>query len=230
MEVERFHFKKISSIHLWAKDSLAQFDKKKISLIIADMQTAGHGRIKGRHWVSKRGNLHMTLVFEGPPSPNLAQILALSAILVIADKGAFLQIKWPNDLIFDGKKVGGAMVEICDAKIIMSIGININTPIETDQPTFSLGEITNTKWDLNDLATAICQKLFHNLSLPFSDLQPMFNELLAYKGQAIRFCIGEKIITGICVGIDAMGHLQLKQNDGTITSFSSGEIQSLRVI
>lgn len=224
MEVERIHLDVIDSTNTYAKEHASEFDPKKITLITADIQTGGRGRFPNRSWISKRGNLHMSLVLSISPNPNLAQVLALSALEVVKLP---IQIKWPNDLIFEDKKLAGVLVETTSTGAILGMGMNVNTPIETDQKTISLKELSGKPWDLNQLSLAIAKQFVRNADRDFGELP--FEEHLAYKNEFITCDTGRGKIEGLLLGIGPDGHLQVEV-DGKIQSIYSGDISHLRML
>jgi BirA family biotin operon repressor/biotin-[acetyl-CoA-carboxylase] ligase len=227
MEVQRIHFTEIDSTNSWAKEHADEFDPKKLTCITADIQTAGRGRFRERRWVSKKGNLHMSLFLAIPADPNLGQILAFTAAQVVDNS---VQIKWPNDLIANGKKLCGVLVEIVAQGAVLGIGMNVNAEIKTDQPTTSLKELSGRDWNLEELAEAICKKFLENWKKGFAAIRQDFESLLAYKNQHIVCTTGEGNIRGILLGITKTGHLQMQMNDEKVLEISSGEIQKVRPV
>lgn len=225
MKVERIHFNTISSTNTWAKEHASEFDPSKLICITADEQTAGRGRFPGRKWISKKGNLHMTLFLSAPPDPNFAQILIFSAAHILAKEGIALQIKWPNDLLFNGKKFAGCLVETTPYGVVLGIGMNVNENVHTDQPTTSLKEISGKTWDVENLATQITEEFLRNWTRGFSDFWQEFQGFLAYKGQWVKCEIGKEIVEGTLLGITNKGFLQIEKENGEVVELSSGEIQ-----
>ncbi|MDN3507031.1 MAG: biotin--[acetyl-CoA-carboxylase] ligase [Simkaniaceae bacterium] len=215
MEVEWIHFKEIASTHEYAKAHAGEFDPKKCSCFTAESQTAGRGRYQNRSWVSKKGNLHLTFFLSTTPKPYLAQLLAFSAAELI---GNGVMMKWPNDLIFEGKKFSGTIAEVTDHGIVLSIGMNVNESVEADQPTTTLKAITGKEWDLNTLSKSIVAQFLQNLRRGFPSKR--VEDLLAYRGEKIR-C---DQVEGILLGINEEGFLRLKTEDGEIKIIHSGEI------
>lgn len=219
MEVEWIHFKELDSTHGYVKEHASEFDPKKLTCITAETQTAGRGRYQNRAWVSKKGNLHLTLFLAIDPKPYLAQLLAFSAAEVI---GNGVMIKWPNDLMFQGEKLSGTIAEVTDHGMVLSIGVNVNVGIETDQPTTTLKAITGKEWDLQLFSKSIVTKFIQNLRSDFPSER--FSELLAYRGEKV-LC---DQIEGILLGINEEGFLKLQTEDGEIKIIHSGEIARLR--
>lgn len=230
MEVHRIHFDCLDSTNTWAKAHSGEFDPKKLTCISASTQTKGHGRFN-HPWVSKQGNLHISFFFclspGDPRLPNLAQIAAFAICSLLLEKGFSIQIKWPNDLIFDKKKLGGILVETTpigkQLGIIVGIGLNVNAPIEGF---ISLSEIKGAPWDLESLIDEMIFRFQKELEKGFSP--QAFDALLAFKGELVSCYVGDKLIEGTLLGLNDQGQLKLKLSDGTVAHFSSGEINILR--
>lgn len=240
--IDHIHFDTIDSTHEWAKKNISSFHCKHLTAITTRLQTSGRGRIKTRAWVSKDGNFHFTGFFTLPKTipylANFSQVLIISVVQLFEQDHLSLQIKWPNDLVFENKKLGGAFTELIDLKdewgCIASMGLNVNTSVETDQPTTSLKEISGKTWELNDLKSNFLEKLQSNLSLlcneGFSPFLSFFNQHLAFKNKKITCMMGEKKISGVLSSVTNEGKLQLIQDDGSMIAVSSGEIHTLREI
>lgn len=182
MEVHTIHFDTIESTNNWAKMNAHSFDPKKMTCILADIQTAGRGCFD-KHWVSKKGNLTMSVFFhidsKAPLLPYIAQLLTYSTYKVLQKEGVVTQIKWPNDLLVDGKKLCGVLAETMQMGVVIGIGMNVNVPVETNQPTTSLIELTGKKWDLNDLVKKIIAEFQEDLQLDLATFQEYFNKLVS---------------------------------------------------
>jgi BirA family biotin operon repressor/biotin-[acetyl-CoA-carboxylase] ligase len=110
----------------------------------ADRQTSGRGRL-GRDWVSPAGNLYVsnlvTLRPSDPPAPTLALVAAISVYdtLKIWAPSEALVIKWPNDLLIDGAKISGILLESAGKAVVVGIGANLMlVPPNLDRPATSL--------------------------------------------------------------------------------------------
>ncbi len=178
MEVHTIHFETIDSTNNWAKTHARSFDPEKMTCIIADVQTAGRGCFD-KQWVSKKGNLTMSLFFhiqrDHPLVPYMAQLLSFSTYQVLHREQIDVRIKWPNDLLANGKKLCGILVETIyfdqSFGLVIGMGLNVNVPVETNQPTTSLIELTGHTWDLNTLAQQIIAQFQKDLELDFSFFQ-----------------------------------------------------------
>ncbi len=234
VEVEWIHFDTIDSTSSWAREHAAQLDPKKITCITAETQTAGYGT-RGKNWVSESGNLHMTLFFrlspDHPNIPNLGQLLSFACLKALPSE---VEIKWPNDLVYRGKKLCGVLVETISLEkemgILMGLGMNVNTDVKTDQETTSLFEITKKSTDLYQLAQVIVHQFQIALKEGFGPIREEYIRRLAYRDEPIRCLVGDKEITGTLIGLDKKGRVQIQVADGGISTFWSGEIHHLRKI
>ena len=239
-EIETIHLESTDSTNSWAKRECSRFRSGKIYCVVADAQTAGRGRL-GRKWVSPEGkNLYASVVFTLPLSvvflPNLGQILILSAAKVLEQLGFDPKIKWPNDLLLDGKKVAGVLSEATTCEdhlvLIMGVGLNLNMTLDElaaiDQPATSLFSLTEKTWSRDDILKLILNQFVHYLNSVqvsgFEPLHPAFEKFLAHKGKKITVHDGLKTIEGICEGIAPDGRLKLKISTGETLLLSAAEI------
>lgn len=234
------HFDLIDSTNTWAKNNAEALDANHLTCITAQEQSAGRGRFS-KKWLSPRGlNIYASLFFciseYRPTICNLGQILSLSCAKVLASKGFTLKIKWPNDLLLDGKKVAGILTETVALEdrigIILGIGINVNMTKELlstlDQPATSLAQLSGHTWTLEQILEPLLQQFLQDLSLweeqGFAPFYKSYEKLLAFKGQQITCQNGAKKTSGICKLIDENGNLHLKLPTGKTEIISSGEL------
>ena len=125
----------------WAKAGAAE-----AVWLRADHQTGGRGR-QGRPWAAAPGNLYASTLVRllpgDPPAPSLALVaaVALDAVLLPLTGADRLKIKWPNDLMLDGAKLSGILLEREGDAIIIGFGVNLaHAPAIPDRATISLAE------------------------------------------------------------------------------------------
>jgi len=113
----------------------------------ADRQQGGRGR-QGRAWVSPPGNLYASTLVRrlggDPPAPSLAMVaaVALDELLQAWVGAGRLSIKWPNDLLVDGAKISGILLEGAEAAVVVGIGVNLaHHPETVDRPATSLAAL-----------------------------------------------------------------------------------------
>ncbi len=219
-------FDTIDSTNSWVKRNADVLDPSQLSCITAQEQIAGRGRW-GRTWVSPRKhNIYASLFLcISPNSPflgNMGQILALSCAQSLQERGFSPQLKWPNDILLDQKKLAGILCETVPIKnllgVIMGIGINVNMPKDLldmiDQPAISLAQQSGHPWKIEDILDALLHKFLANFELLQTDgfvpFHSTFEQLLAYKGEVVSIFDGYKTIEGICKGVDEKGYLKLQ--------------------
>ncbi len=198
MEVESRHFSSLDSTNNWAKLHLEEFNQDKITIITADGQTSGRGQFN-RKWVSPSGkNIYVTFCFfmdaDRSDLGNIPQVLAISTIQALASFGFHAKIKWPNDLILSGKKVGGILCETSPVEnkrgIVLGIGLNVNMESELldkiDQPATSLahekGEMVDLKTVLDALRDHFIKDVEVFLKKGFSPFQDLLDQFLLKHG------------------------------------------------
>lgn len=110
------------------------------SIVMAETQTGGRGRY-GRVWQSPKGNLYVSFVFESNPKRD-KYLSFLTGLALAESLPEFnVRLKWPNDVLLDGKKVAGILLETYGNKIIVGIGVNLVNNPEKNMlyPTANLG-------------------------------------------------------------------------------------------
>ncbi len=154
MEIIYRHFETLPSTNDWAKAHLSSFSREALHVISSDCQTSGRGRY-GRKWISPRGsNLYATFVFFSETAEPVAitRLLALTAAALFPFE---CQLKWPNDLLVNGKKIAGILCETSSDAIIIGIGINVHMTAEElaqiDQPATSLQLETGRDYSVKEL-------------------------------------------------------------------------------
>jgi BirA family biotin operon repressor/biotin-[acetyl-CoA-carboxylase] ligase len=235
------HFDTIDSTNTWTKKNAATLDAYQLTCVTALEQTSGRGRFF-RKWISPKGqNIYATLFFclplDCPYIMNLGQILSLSCIAVLKKKGFAPQIKWPNDIVLEGKKVSGILCETVSIEdrigIVLGIGINVNMSnelLETiDQPATSLAQLSGQTWTLEQILDPLLKQFLNDLDVllkeGFEPFRASYETLLAYKGKQITCNDGIKTLKGICHSINFDGRLNLLLPDGQVTTLSAGELK-----
>lgn len=238
--IEHLHFETINSTNTWAKLNANTFNPDKITYITADVQTAGRGRFN-RVWVSPKGkNILVTFFFTLPKqSPLLSfvgEVLGLSCASLLERQGFSPKIKWPNDILLEGKKVAGILGESVTLDhyigVVVGIGVNVNMEQESldtvGQPATSLAVLTGRTFSVQELLEHLVHQYTADLAIlkekGFSPFHRHFDRLLAYKGTTITCRIGSTSVTGICKEVDLEGRLHLELPSGHIEKISSGEI------
>ncbi len=136
---ETYHFPGIDSTNSWAIQNTHLFHKDRITLVLADKQSAGRGRFRN-HWESpKEKNIYATfgvfLDLEKGVQTNLSQLMALAATETLERAKINSKIKWPNDLLVNGKKIAGILTEteFVNDSIFYAIGIGLNINMNQEE-------------------------------------------------------------------------------------------------
>lgn len=240
--IHYIHFDTIDSTNTWTKKNAASLDPHQLTCVTALEQTAGRGRFL-RKWISPKGqNIYATLYFclpkECPYLVNLGQILSLSCITILKKKGFDPRIKWPNDILLEGKKIAGVLCETASFEdrigIVLGIGINVNMSKESletiDQPATSLAQLSGQTWTLEQILEPMLQQFLKDLDIlktqGFEPFRQTYDQLLAFKGEAITCNDGAQSIKGVCHSVNADGRLKLLLPDGKVSILSAGELKS----
>ena len=208
--------------------------------ITARRQTAGRGR-RGRVWEDGGGNLAATLLMTTSLPPARAAQVSFVAALAVGDLTdhclgkAAARLKWPNDVLVEGKKVSGILVESGarpDGLLWLAVGIGVNlaTPPPTpDRPAAALAEFLSSQAPSQADAMAILNQTFDHwlskwMSNGFDPIARAWTDRAHGLGQACTAQLGHTTIEGIAEGLDPDGALRLRLADGTIACISAGDV------
>ena len=211
--------------------------------VVAERQTAGRGR-RGRAWVSPFGaNLYCTLgisVRGGPKElEGLSLVVGLAVVRAVESLGiGGVGLKWPNDILQDGRKLAGILLELtgdpadlCSVAIGIGINVNMRSADAIDQPWTSLRESAGSLVDRNQLLSALSRELDRHLArhreLGFAASRVEWESFHLWQGREVCLSTASKQIVGRALGIDEQGALRLDV-DGIESRYSGGEL-SLRL-
>ena len=168
MDTLNIYYDRIGSTNSEAKNILLKHNIKK-AVIIADEQTSGKGRY-GNKWISKKGNLYMSLVFQVKSYNHIKllqfKILKLlkSVISNLLSEKSHIKVKHPNDILIQNRKISGILIESinCYSKLyaIVGIGVNINnSPSINKWKTIHLNKLLKIKVKPKEIAKKIRKKI-----------------------------------------------------------------------
>lgn len=239
-------FDTINSTNTYAME-LADMGYPEGTVIIADAQTSGKGRL-GRKWLSPQGkNLYMSIILRPVILPRDAAMLTLmSAVACVTAikrlSSVPASIKWPNDIMVSDRKLGGILTEMkADMDrifhAVIGIGININLeasdmPDEIKAYATSIKNESGVAQSRTIVAIEIIKELdkWYNMLL-ISGKKPIADEWLKLSstiGHAVKVTVGNNVFTGIAESIDDEGMLILKLPDNTLKKISAGDVTILR--
>ncbi len=187
-------------------------------------QTNGRGRNKNK-WKSLDGNLFLSSIFRPKKSKKywhqLSLLIGYSILETLIDFGInrnFIELKWPNDVLINNKKVSGVLLEAFDNFVIVGIGLNIlKTPRdETKWKTTKLNDYINNKMSLEQISYKILNKIFNNYyiwqDVGFYYFKNKINDNIRNRKKTISITFNsfKKPINGTFLGIGDYGSLKVR--------------------
>jgi BirA family biotin operon repressor/biotin-[acetyl-CoA-carboxylase] ligase len=210
------------------------------TVVVAEEQTAGRGRLK-RAWLSPKGSIALSIILH--PTPGQLPSLIMVASLAVAHSiekvsGLKSQIKWPNDVLVNGKKVCGILIE-SDVRgkavdyAVIGIGLNVNLNA-TDFPEIaatatSLSQESGREISRLEMIRCLLEEV-EKLYLALSDGDSVFREWrerLVTLGKEVEVSSGQTSYKGIAESVASNGSLFLRQPDGSLIKIVAGDV-SLR--
>ncbi len=236
----RHDFDTIDSTNDEAK-RLARRGAAEGTLIVARRQSGGRGR-RGRVWHSPEGNLYCSLLLrpDAPPE-KMAQLSFVAAVALAEALAGFVPatrvaLKWPNDVLVDGAKIAGILLESETGAengrnwVVVGIGVNIDSyPADLDQAATALSEAAAATPDavLAALAPALLAWYDRWRHAGFEPVRVAWLRWAAFVGGPIRVRRPDGDIEGVFEALDANGTLLLRLADGTRKEIGAGEIYAM---
>ncbi len=233
--------KETDSTNMRAKDA----GNKGVStdtLFVADRQTAGVGR-RGRSWESPEGdNIYMSLLLkpelETKAAPMLTLVMAVSVAEAINNVcGADVQIKWPNDLVMNGKKLCGILTEMAlDGSnikyVVIGVGINVNQKYfsaEIRKKATSLSVELSKDFERDVIMDAVLERFFHHYKMflgmsNLSFLLETYNRMLVNRDKEVVIHEPGNEYEARAIGINQQGELIVETLDGNRQEIYAGEV------
>lgn len=212
---------------------------------LAESQTAGKGR-RGREWVSPFGhNLYLSVVREfsngAATLDGLSLVVGLAVVTALVDLGySGLQLKWPNDVLLDGRKLAGILLEVSGdvtglCHVVIGVGLNLRSNnaamAAVEQPWVALDQAGFQRTKRNEVVGAILNKLLTALHMfehsGFAPFLPRWQQFDCTFGRDIALLTAAGAVHGKGQGVTQGGALLLETADGNIQRFHGGEV-SLR--
>jgi BirA family biotin operon repressor/biotin-[acetyl-CoA-carboxylase] ligase len=226
--------------YLWSEectstqDVLRSAELPEGAVAVTEHQSAGRGR-EGRAWEDAPGQSLLLSVLLRPPAGLPAQQLSLVAGLAVAEAidavaETSAQVKWPNDVFLEGRKVAGVLLESTEGTVICGMGVNVaqtedDLPTDARVPPASLLTATGRDHDraalLVELLVRLQRRYDEWLDLGIALFVPDLGRRDALRGLAVK--VGG--VSGTAAGIAADGRLRIRAKDGTETLVASGEVE-----
>lgn len=211
------------------------------TIILADRQTAGRGRL-GRQWQSASGNLHASIILRPDCSLQKAAQLSLLAGVALTDclaKAGMgkerIKLKWPNDVLIDGAKVAGILLESASDKrgrlthVILGIGVNLTwSPIDVSYPVTTLeaagfAHRPPVSW-ISAYARSLSTWLDRWQEDGFSGVRDAWRDRSYGLGGPIRLRLDREDIDGRFIDLTDGGALLIERTDGSRRELSAGDV------
>jgi BirA family biotin operon repressor/biotin-[acetyl-CoA-carboxylase] ligase len=202
----------------------ARRDAQPGRIVGAEEQTAGIGR-HGRKWISEPGaGLYVSIVLAAKPIPVIMLALGLATREAISS-GA--DLRWPNDVLLNGKKCAGVLAQLEGDTIIAGIGINVSQrgfPADLETPATSL-LLEGMTVPREDLLVALVESVDRYTQLGADDIRQEFTKASSSAmGKRVRV---ESGLQGVTCGLDPAGFLRVREDNGTETTIFAGGVRPL---
>lgn len=211
------------------------------TLVWAASQAQGRGRL-GRTWASLRGGAYFSLILRPArpkeETPQLALLAGLAAAEAVqALTGLLPSIRWPNDLLLDGRKVAGILVETTGSSIpappvVIGIGINVTTDAKDLPDTATSLSASGAACDPLRLTGELCRRFLAWYDVwavqGFGPVREALRPWTGLLGQVVRVAVGSGVCEGTAAGLDADGRLLVRLDSGVARAFDAGEVTLLR--
>ncbi len=203
------------------------------------VQGAGRGR-HGREWVSQEGNLFFSFLLR--PSCGFNEIGQLALVIGVAigralqkylDRPDILRLKWPNDILLEGQKCAGILIETQGAKggalDWVCVGIGVNVEVAPDDQAACLKEYSAQLIILDELRDDILTEVSKQYMLwredGFEEVSSVWLDMAHEKGALAKVCIGENVIQGLFAGIDGQGAMLLHDTQSNeLRTITAGDV------
>ena len=237
-ETAHIHFPTIHSTNTWAKEHIQDWANDKLTLVTASEQTGGRGRFN-RQWISPPGvNIYASfcLLIEDSRTDigHIPQLLALTAAQLLENLGFSPKLKWPNDVLLNGKKVAGILCESVpyddhQRGLIIGIGLNLNMHPDDlkkiDRPATSLFAEKEELFAISELLEQLKNDFNQNLSLfiqkGFAPFWVDFKSRSYFqKGDQVHFHDNQQIVNGTFNALLPDGSVSLNVNNNLKTYYA----------
>lgn len=235
------YFEELGSTNIQAKLE-AENGAVEGTLVVADMQTAGRGR-SGRSWNSPAGtNVYFTLILKPAYAPDKASMVTLVMALAVAEGiyetcGVEAEIKWPNDVVVNGKKVCGILTEMSAERDIIRhvvIGVGVNVGLQEFPPEIAAAatclqaecgrEVSRAALVANIMKAFEKNYESFRQNTDLSGILEKYNRLLVNRDREVRVLDPKGEFRGIARGIDESGELLVEREDGSVAKVYAGEV------
>lgn len=204
------------------------------TVVAAREQTQGRGRLD-REWFSSVGaNLTFSILLRGKFSPRQLPSASMAAAVAVAElleaEGLKPSLKWPNDVLVNGKKICGILSEGIPGGVIIGIGLNVNmqNAEHIDQPATSVLIATGRRSDVDELLGRLLKRLSVRLDEwtqgGFAKVRKSWEAKIPNIGNPVTVRNGAAVLIGILEGFGTDGELLLRDKTGVISPVWAGDL------
>ncbi|MBM3761350.1 MAG: biotin--[acetyl-CoA-carboxylase] ligase [Acidobacteria bacterium] len=203
------------------------------TVVAARMQTAGQGR-QGREWLSASGDgLYCTFILRLAEVPAITLALGLAVVEALTPiVGSGLDIRWPNDVLWQGKKLCGILARLEHGVVLAGIGINLNQlqfPPGLRTPATSLRLATSKTFDAEEVLNQLLGPVDQATQLNREEILRLFAQTSSYvSGRRVRVDLDGSILEGVTDGLDEFGFLRIRKENGARETVYAGSVRPLK--
>jgi BirA family biotin operon repressor/biotin-[acetyl-CoA-carboxylase] ligase len=237
MEFKIQWFDRLPSTNIFLKERMAIESELPSGTVVATRdQTQGRGR-RGRDWLSAANeNLTFSILLLGNGAPRKNPAAAMAAAVAVAEllraEGVRADLKWPNDVLVDGKKICGILSEGVSGGIIVGIGLNVNMQCadHIDQPATSILMETGERQNIDELLEKLLPHLAARLAEweqgGFSKVRKNWEANVPNIGKPVTVRDGDSERSGLLAGFGEDGELLLQEESGTVSPIWAGDVSA----
>jgi len=237
--IDHYNFETLYSTNTWALQNFVKFNKQNLTVITAKEQSYGRGRLNHKWESPADSNIYTTFCLfianKNISICNIPQILAISCAEILSELSLDTQLKWPNDILINNKKVAGILCETkqLDDTLFVATGIGLNINLSSsiinslEKPATSLLVETGVTHNIESIRVLLEEKFHKNITLflkeGFDPFYEKFNKKM-YSPDEIQFNDNTSIVKGKALTLNSDGSLNLETHDGEVRTFHYGEI------
>jgi len=203
------------------------------TVVVADTQSSGRGS-KGRSWYSPEGGLWMSVLLKHHQNCLISLIAGVAVCEAFASYSIDTKIKWPNDVLLNGRKIAGILPEIVDENVVLGVGINLNVrqfPDELKETASSIFIETKKHLDPQSFYHCLCKFLDKYYSILKREevdiLLSKWREYTLMRGRDVSIELPDRLVVGRVLDIDRQGALILMRADYGIEHVMGGDCRML---
>ncbi len=226
-----YRLAEVGSTNEYVKQMLAHAPEG--TVVVAETQTSGRGS-RGRAWFSPEGGLWMSVLLKHHQNCLVSLLAGVAISETLASYGIEPKIKWPNDVLLNGRKIAGILAEVVDDNVILGMGINLNVrnfPDDLKKKASSVFMETKKQLDTQTFYHDLCRMLdkYYGLAkrAEVDALLSKWRKYTLMRGRDVRVELPDRVVVGKVLDIDSHGALIIMRADYGIEHILAGECMLL---